>query len=269
MQNQQLAHLCQQCITIAHQAGRAILKIYEADFQVRQKSDNTPLTEADMAAHHCITEALQALTPAIPILSEESARPAYSERQLWKTYWLIDPLDGTREFVHRNGEFTVNIALIHHHKSILGVIHVPVTGTNYFAWQGGGSFRENNGVTRPIQTRKMEPGAPLTVVSSRSHPSPRLQNFLKPLGKVEQIHMGSSLKFCLVAEGNADLYPRLSPTAEWDTAAAHCIVEQAGGFLRQTNGSELLYNTKNSLLNPDFLVFTDMDLKWLKTLLSR
>jgi len=260
-----LEQLCYQCVKIARDAGKAILDVYSTNFEVEEKTDKSPLTAADLASHNLIMTALHKLTPEIPVLSEESASLPFEERANWQTYWLVDPLDGTREFVKRNGEFTVNIALIHQHKSILGVINVPVLDIDYFAWQGGGSFKSEQGASaQKISVRKLtdHPRTPLTVAGSRSHGSPMMQDYMKKLGDVEVISMGSSLKFCLVAEGRADLYPRLGLTSEWDTAAAHCIVEQAGGYITRTDMTPLDYNTKDSLLNPFFFVFGDNSRDW-------
>ena len=263
LDNINLKQLCLECVDIARDAGRAILAIYEAGFDIQEKEDKSPITDADMASHNLIIDRLGALTPEIPILSEESTRPPFEERARWETYWLVDPLDGTREFIKRNGEFTVNIALIHRHKSIIGVINVPVLNTDYYGWLGGGSFKAEDGAAaESISVKKLNPGEKLTVVGSRSHGSEMLQNYMAKLGDVDILRMGSSLKFCLVAEGRADIYPRLSPTSEWDSAAAHCIVEQAGGYITRTDMSPHDYNTKDSLLNPFFIVFCDDSHDW-------
>ncbi len=261
-----LSSLCQSCITIARAAGKKILEIYETEFDIEHKDDKTPLTNADMASHHTIVDALSRLTPDIPVLSEESASLPFEQRRQWDVYWLVDPLDGTREFIKRNGEFTVNIALIANHKSILGVIHVPVLDIDYFAYEGGGAFKsEQGGAAQPIAVKAGQ-GERIVVAGSRSHGSEAMQNYMANLsasyGEVEMLSMGSSLKFCLVAEGKADLYPRLGPTSEWDTAAAQCIVEQAGGHVTRTDMNVLEYNTKDSLLNPFFLVFADERKDW-------
>ena len=260
-----LKKLCLECVTIAREAGAAILTIYNADFDVHEKEDKSPLTDADMASHHLIMQRLSQLTPDIPVLSEESAKLPFAERASWQTYWLVDPLDGTREFVKRNGEFTVNIALIHQHKSIIGVINVPVLDIDYYAWENGGCYKaEQNGEAKQISVKKLDhtENTPLTVAGSRSHGSEMMQQYMEKLGNVEILSMGSSLKFCLVAEGRADLYPRLGLTSEWDTAAAHCIVEQAGGYITKTDMTPLEYNTKDSLLNPFFFVFADNSRDW-------
>lgn len=260
-----LEKLCHECVTIARDAGKAILTIYDAGFNIEEKDDKSPLTDADLASHNLIIQRLSELTPEIPILSEESAKLPFEERASWETYWLVDPLDGTREFIKRNGEFTVNIALIHQHKSIIGAINVPVLDVDYFAWENGGSYKsEHHGEAKKISVKKLvdSENSPLTVAGSRSHGSEMMQQYMEKLGNVETLSMGSSLKFCLVAEGRADLYPRLGLTSEWDTAAAHCIVEQAGGYITKTDMTPLEYNTKDSLLNPFFFVFGDNSRDW-------
>lgn len=262
-----LKRLCLECVTIAREAGDAILTIYNTGFNVEEKEDNSPLTDADLASHNLILQRLSELTPDIPILSEESAKLSFAERSSWETYWLVDPLDGTREFVKRNGEFTVNIALIHQHQSIIGVINVPVLDVDYYAWQGGGCYKaEQKGEARKISVKKLD-NSPLIIAGSRSHGSEMMQRYIAQLGadhggEPKTLSMGSSLKFCLVAEGRADLYPRLGLTSEWDTAAAHCIVVQAGGYITKTDMSPLEYNTKDSLLNPFFFVFGDDSRDW-------
>ncbi len=247
---------------LAKQAGDKILAIYNTEFSVAEKDDKSPLTAADMASHRAIVAGLEALTPNIPVLSEESAKIAYTERAGWETYWLIDPLDGTKEFIKRNGEFTVNIALIHAGVPVLGVVHVPVSGVTYAACEGRGARKEEPGAgERAIQVRKLGAG-PVAVVGSRSHQGDSLKAFLAKLGEHELVSMGSSLKICLVAEGAADVYPRLGPTSEWDTAAAHCVVKQAGGELTDLEMRPLRYNTKDSLLNPFFFVYGDASRDW-------
>jgi len=240
-------------LAIAREASVRILEIYNRDFTVEEKLDHSPLTEADLAAHKLIVKRLQGLTPDIPVLSEESASLPFSERASWHRYWLVDPLDGTREFVKRNGEFTVNIALIDGHESVLGVIVVPVSGVAYLAARDKGAWKEDDAGRRRISVRKRDPDF-TTVAGSRSHANEALEGFLERIGAHELLSMGSSLKLCLVAEGKADVYPRLGPTSEWDTAAAHCIVEEAGGKLTDTRAKPLRYNTKDSLLNPSFIV---------------
>jgi 3'(2'), 5'-bisphosphate nucleotidase len=259
----ELTALMEPLAELARAAGRKILEIYNSEDQsVEEKADKSPLTAADMAAHHAIMDGLQAMTPDIPVLSEESATLPYSERSGWSVYWLVDPLDGTREFIKRNGEFTVNIALVEDGVAVLSVVHVPVTDVSYLGCKGTGAFKQTaDGERQAIHVRKLSAG-PVLVVGSRSHRGDSLINFLEKLGEHEMVGMGSSLKLCLVAEGIADIYPRLGPTSEWDTAAAQCVVEQAGGFVTDTNMQPLRYNTKDSLLNPFFLVFGDDSHDW-------
>jgi 3'(2'), 5'-bisphosphate nucleotidase len=247
---------------LAKQAGEKILEVYGTEFSVEDKDDKSPLTAADMASHNTIVAGLKALTPDIPVLSEEDAKIPFEERASWKTYWLIDPLDGTKEFIKRNGEFTVNIALIHEGVPVLGVVYVPVTGVTYAACEGQGAIKETpDEGEHAIHVRKLSDG-PVAVVGSRSHQGDSLKAFLEKLGDHEIVSMGSSLKICLVAEGAADVYPRLGLTSEWDTAAAHCVVEQAGGKLTDLEMQPLRYNTKDSLLNPFFFVFGDDSRDW-------
>jgi len=257
-----LSELCQEVITIAKQASDKILAVYNTEFDVTSKEDNTPLTEADMAAHHVITEGLTKLTPKIPILSEESIDIPFSVRKQWKRYWLVDPLDGTREFVKQNGEFTVNIALIDNHRAILGVIHTPVSGVLYYATNHDGAFKQLPGEEPVAIHTRNKPQDKTLVAGSRSHRGASLNEFLEKIGDHEIVSMGSSLKSCLVAEGSVDIYPRLGPTSEWDTAAAQCIVENAGGQLLDLSMKPLLYNTKEELLNPHFLVIGDTSYDW-------
>jgi 3'(2'), 5'-bisphosphate nucleotidase len=249
-------------LQLAAKAGRAILDIYQSDFAVEHKDDRSPLTEADLASHRTIVSGLTLLTPDVPVLSEESAALPYDTRRHWQRYWLVDPLDGTREFVKRNGEFTVNIALIENGRPVLGVVHVPVSGVSYFGQAGGGAFRqEADGKRHPIHVAE-RCQRPVRVAGSRSHAGDSLKAFLERLGEHEMVSMGSSLKLCLVAEGSADVYPRLGPTSEWDTAAAQAVVEGAGGQVTDTDLKPLRYNQKDSLLNPHFLVFGDSDVDW-------
>ena len=257
-----LLHICD----LARTAGGEILEIYNSDFEVEDKADGSPLTAADRAAHESIVTGLKALTPSIPVLSEESKDIDYAERSSWQRYWLVDPLDGTREFVKRNGEFTVNIALVENGSPVLGVVYVPVTGVIYYASRGVGAFKQlADQAPQPIRV-KLFSGGTARVVASRSHAGEAVQKFIDAVGDVEIVSMGSSLKLCLVAEGAADVYPRLGPTSEWDTAAAHCIVEEAGGQLTMTDMQPLEYNTKESLLNPHFFVFGDTSVNWSKYL---
>lgn len=262
IKHQELTRLVDEVRKIACRAGEKILEIYETEFSVERKKDNSPLTAADMAAHNTICEALTTLTPDIPILSEESSHIDYSERKKWNQYWLVDPLDGTREFVKRNGEFSVNIALIEAHKSVLGVIHIPVTGISYCASLNNNAFKHEADKNQSKITVKKTDVNAITVAGSRSHGNAKQQAFISSLNDPEILAVGSSLKFCLVAEGLADIYPRFGPTSEWDSAAAQCIVEEAGGIVIDTDFKTLEYNTKESLLNPPFLVIADKEFNW-------
>jgi 3'(2'), 5'-bisphosphate nucleotidase len=249
---------------LAKVAGARILEIYEAeDFGVEKKDDQSPLTLADMAAHNTIVAGLKKITPELPILSEESASIPFAERAQWTRYWLVDPLDGTREFIKRNGEFTVNIALIDNQKPILGVVYVPVTQVCYFASESEGAFKSTPAESPHAITVRPCPSDRLTIAGSRSHADEHLKKFMSIMDKeVELISIGSALKTCLVAEGKVDVYPRFGPTSEWDTAAAQCVVEQAGGFLTDVDLQPLRYNTKESLLNPYFFVYGDANQDW-------
>ncbi len=262
MQTSPCAHWLEPAIEVAKQAGRRILEIYEAGFSVTQKGDQTPVTEADMAAHEIIETGLRALTPDLPILTEESEALPFETRREWSRYWLVDPLDGTREFIKRNGEFTVNIALVDGHEPVLGIVYAPVLGVYYYACRGHGAFkRDCCEPPHPISVRSWA-GGRVMVAGSRSHGSKAFEDFLARLGEYELIPMGSALKSCLVAEGTADLYARLGPTSEWDTAAAQCIVEEAGGHITDIRMQPLRYNTKESLRNPHFFVFGDTNEDW-------
>jgi 3''(2''),5''-bisphosphate nucleotidase, bacterial len=263
-----LPELAEQVIRIAADAAWQIIEIYNTDFTVDHKDDHSPLTAADMASHKTICKGLGELIPHIPILSEESADTPFTTRKAWRYFWLVDPLDGTREFIKRNGEFTINIALIQDHSAILGIIHVPVTGTTYFACKDSGAFKQSvNSGTERIKTKQTNPHH-IILAGSRSHGNDRQQAFIRKLGDIEVIAIGSALKFCLVAEGSADIYPRFGPTSEWDTAAAQCVVEEAGGMVTGINFNPLQYNCKESLLNPDFLVIADRTFDW-KSYLNR
>ena len=253
--------LADRVVAIAHVAGAEIMKIYATDFAVEDKADQSPLTAADMASHRAIVDGLEALKDGLPILSEESKSIAWAERKTWARYWLVDPLDGTKEFVKRNGEFTVNIALIADGRAVFGVVYAPVKDWTYVGIAGQGAYKISEGERHSIRVRSLTPGN-LQVVGSRSHAGDRLQGYLDALGDHEIVAMGSSLKLCLVAEGAADLYPRLGPTSEWDTAAAQAVVEAAGGQVTDTQLRAVLYNAKESILNPDFLVFGDSSRDW-------
>jgi len=245
---------------IAQRAAAAILEVYRTDFSVERKDDCSPLTAADLAAHRVIADGLAALTPELPVLSEESAAVDWSERSRWRRYWLVDPLDGTREFVKRNGEFTVNIALIDEHRPLIGVVQTPVSGELACAWEGGGAWLDVDGKLRRIGTRRR--ASPLVVACSRSHASEHENGLLARLGACARMPLGSSLKFVRIAAAEADLYLRLGPTSEWDTAAGQCVLEQAGGAVLDFDGRPLRYNTRESLLNPDFFAVGEREADW-------
>jgi 3'(2'), 5'-bisphosphate nucleotidase len=259
------AQLLPAVTALARQAGEAILQVYRQDFAVDHKGDDSPLTAADLASHRCILDGLARLAPDLPRLSEEGADIPFEQRRQWPCYWLIDPLDGTREFVKRNGEFTVNIALVENGRPVLGVVHAPVLGTTYFAADGAGAFKQA-GDAAAVPIRCSKTASPARIVASRSHVTPELEALLTRLPPHEALNIGSSLKLCLVAEGKADFYPRLGLTSEWDTAAGQCVVEQAGGRVCTPDGAPLRYNQKDSLLNPNFLVIGEPDYPWLQYL---
>ena len=261
-----LTSLIEPVVAISVDAGKLILSVYETDFEVERKDDESPLTKADMASNRRILQGLRELTPDIPVITEEAGLPPFEVRRGWSRYWLIDPLDGTKEFVSRNDEFTVNIALIENGKPVLGVVHVPVTGRTYTGCKGvGAEVRQPGEQTKALQVAR-ECGNPVRVVGSRSHRGASLDPFLDALGAYEMHPMGSSLKFCVIAEGRADVYPRLGPTSEWDTAAAQAVVEQAGGQVLRLDGKPLNYNGKEDILNPHFLVAGPQDRDWLSLL---
>lgn len=241
--------------SIALEAGKAIMEIYSRDFDIDFKEDKSPLTEADLRANEIICSRLKDLYPEIPILSEENKAIDYLERRSWQRFWLVDPVDGTKEFIKKNGEFTVNIALVENGVPVMGVVYAPALDDMYSGALRSGATK--NGISLPLKENKT-PEAKLTVVASRSHLSPETEDFINDLKskakEIETISKGSSLKLCLVAEGEADYYPRLAPTMEWDTAAAHAICLAAGKkVIRHDNGEELTYNKEN-LLNPWFIV---------------
>lgn len=249
---------------ISRKAGDAIMAIYrEEDLGVEYKSDSSPLTRADMAAHHCIEQELNRLTPDIPVLSEESGNIPWSERQQWQRYWLVDPLDGTKEFVKRNGEFTVNIALIEQGKPVLGVVYAPVKDWLYTGAEGVGAYAQygNAAPVRLALDAGYQPEC-WRVVGSRSHGAERLVSFSESLPAFSNVPMGSSLKLCLIAAGESDLYVRFGPTSEWDTAAAQAVVEQAGGAVLDGDLQSLRYNQEDNLLNPEFVVCQKVSAVW-------
>lgn len=252
MDHQTLQALIPGLLDITRRAGEAILDVYRTDFAVQYKGDNSPVTEADMAAHHIIVEGLKQLTSDVPILSEEAADIPWQIRRQWYRYWLVDPLDGTREFLGRSGEFTVNIALIEAGRPILGVVGVPVTDDFYWGGKRIGAWHQNHyGPVRRLNV--VVPGSTPRVLASKNHLNEETRAYIDTLGPVELVQAGSSLKICRIAEGKADLYPRLGPTSEWDTAAAHAVLLGAGGQISAEGGEPLLYNLKESLLNPCFI----------------
>lgn len=236
---------------IALSAGEAVMQIYKEDFSVELKDDNSPLTKADIVSNEIICSALQKLYPTIPILSEENRSIDYEIRKHWEHYWCIDPIDGTKEFIKKNGEFTINIALIHKDKPVLGVVYAPAINEMYTAKKGEGAYK--NGQKLPLHVKNGTTKKP-TVVVSRSHLSLETQEFIDTLDAKEIIHIGSSLKLCMVAQGSADIYPKLGPTMEWDTAAADAIVREAGKMTYQFNLNNALVYNKQDLLNPWFIV---------------
>ncbi len=254
-------------IDIVRRAGDAILEIYRTDFDVETKDADSPLTQADLAAHRIIADGLKALTPEVPIISEESQPPEFDVRRQWQRYWLVDPLDGTKEFVNKNGEFTVNIALIENHQPVFGVVGVPAQDLVFTGDAATGeALKHGPDGSERLQGRKMTDGGALVVVASRSHGGERLEQFVADLGEkfsdVSRTPVGSSLKLCILAEGKADLYPRLGPTSEWDIAAAHAVLAAAGGDVWTAAGEPMRYNTKESFLNPEFFAAADGRFPW-------
>ncbi|MFT5082014.1 MAG: 3'(2'), 5'-bisphosphate nucleotidase [Lentisphaeria bacterium] len=260
-------------IEIARAAGQAIMTVYNRDdFNVEKKPDESPLTEADLAANEIITKALKAITPNIPVISEEGKSIAWDIRKGYKEYWLVDPLDGTKEFVKRNGEFTVNIALVKNNHAVMGVVYAPAMDVLYYGLVGDKAFKVNGEepaheirIAGASSHGNFDDSKNWRIVGSRSHQSDEFREFVAKFPRADIVAMGSSLKLCLVAEGVADLYPRLGLTSEWDTAASHAIVEAAGGMVLEAESyAPLLYNTKDSLLNPFFIVCTEDSLAYLK-----
>jgi 3'(2'), 5'-bisphosphate nucleotidase len=249
-------------IDIADAAGREIMRIYQTAFDVTLKQDRSPLTEADLAAQRVIAAGLRKLTPEIVMLGEESAPQQYRQRRDWPRLWLVDPLDGTREFVKRNGEFTVNIALVEHGEPVLGVIYGPAREVLYGATRGGGAFRRDADGSRHAIRACSTAAEPLRILGSRSHGDAVLDRMLDRLGAHERISVGSALKFGLLAEGSGDLYVRRGPTSEWDTAAGQAVVLEAGGCVVDLDGAPLRYNARDSLINPSFLAFADRSRDW-------
>jgi 3'(2'), 5'-bisphosphate nucleotidase len=251
---------------VARAAGAEIMRIYERGFSVQTKEDRSPLTEADLASQRIIARGLAALAAEIPLLGEESASIDIAQRREWRTLWLVDPLDGTREFVNRNGEFTVNIALVHAHEPIAGVLYVPAHDVMYSGARGLPATRADAGGAPRIITATSKAGNRPRVLGSRSHRGSSLDAMLAKLGAHELVSAGSALKFGWLAEGRADLYPRLSPTSEWDTAAGQAIVEAAGAHIVGLDGKPLRYNERDTLINPSFLGWADASRNWLQLL---
>lgn len=241
-------------VNIAKKAGDAIMEIYEKDFTIEYKEDDSPLTDADIKSNEIICNALAELYADIPILSEENKEVPYSNRKEWEYFWLIDPIDGTKEFIKKNGEFTVNIALIHKDRPVLGVVYAPVLNDVYFSKQGEGAYKNDQRL--PLRSNE-HPERELRVVASKSHLSEETQTFIDHLGlktgHIEQVSKGSSLKLCMVAEGEADIYPRLAPTMEWDTAAAHAVILESGKKVVNFKTRKSLVYNKEDLLNPWFI----------------
>ena len=242
-------------IDISRKAGNEILDVYKASFEITLKEDLSPLTDADRRANAVITSMLESLYPEIPILSEEGKKINYEDRSDWNLFWLVDPLDGTKEFVKRNGEFTVNIALIKDGLPIAGIVYAPTKETYWYGAEGLGSYKMSENFPPIRISVENNIDSPIRIVSSRSHPSPKLELYLSRFDDYEMVNMGSSLKICLVADSSAHIYPRLGPTMEWDSGAGHAVLKFAGGELidRET-GKELMYN-KEILKNPDFICY--------------
>lgn len=241
-------------IEISVEAGNEILKYYQEEIKVEKKEDDSPLTKADLASHHVIVDALKQLTPDTPIISEESGVPEYEQRKEWSRYWLVDPLDGTKEFIKKNGEFTVNIALVEQNKPVLGIVYVPAKKVTYVGQKSIGSFKiDKDGIRSEILSTIPKKGQQVTIVSSRSHGSSNTEERVKEMGfnVKKSIPAGSSLKFCLVAEGLADLYPRFGPTMEWDTGAGDAVFRYSGEDGERF--SPLEYN-KPSMKNGEFVI---------------
>ena len=239
-------------IEAAKEAGDSVMEIYETDFKHSIKNDNSPLTKADIASNNIICKFLSDLTPEIPIVSEENITTSFNKRLSYSQYWLVDPLDGTKEFINKNGEFTVNIALIENKKPIFGVVNAPAIGEIFWGYRDEGSFVQSDGVTKK-KIRVRESHTEPIIVISRSHPSPELENWLKKFESYKTISLGSSLKLCKLATGDANLYPRFGPTSEWDIAAGHAVLKYAGGLLETIDGSDFLYGDRDSILNPSFI----------------
>ena len=249
-------------IALAGHAGQAVMQVYGRGFEVMHKADDSPVTEADLEANRIIVQGLQRLTPHLPVLSEESAQVDWEERRHWVSYWLVDPIDGTREFVNRTGQFSVNIALVHQGAVKFAVVQEPVTGVIWHAARGELAYRRQRQHDTVLTTRTPA-SAPLRVATSRSLRSERGEQLLARMGDIQVTRLGSSLKLCKLAEGELDVYPRLGQTSEWDTAAGQCILQAAGGdVLSVLTGKPFRYNRRPSLLNGDFIALGDTSLPW-------
>lgn len=270
---QDLSHLLPEVIDVARSAGQLILDIYQnRDYEEFTKTDDTPVTSADLAAHKLIMQKLPQLTPDIPVLSEEDADISLAEREKWERYWLVDPLDGTQEFIARSGDFATIIALVEHNKPVMGVVYAPVSGVVYYAYEGKGAWKiPVLGESIRITTHKHElPKQNIAMAISRRQDINRITNCMSKEWNYELVPLGSAaLKACLVAEGSADCYLRLGPTGEWDTAATQCIVEQAGGTILDTKLDSLSYNLRETLENPNFIVIGDQGLPWHEILVKK
>lgn len=260
--------LLKQVLKVAEKAGEAILEIYHQseEVEIEKKDDNSPVTAADHAAHKVIVESLLAAYPDVPVFSEESGGIAFQDRQHWQEFWLVDPLDGTKEFINRTGEFTVNIALIQNGEPVLGVVTVPLKNTAYLGARGIGAYKVlDHEPWQEIKVRDIN-WDQLIVVGSRRHGAEALDALIAKLSSrfssIETANMGSSLKFCLIAEGKADIYPRLAPTSEWDTAAAQAVLMEAGGIVLDIEFNPLQYNKGESVLNPHFYALGDIAVDW-------
>ncbi|UZE96557.1 3'(2'),5'-bisphosphate nucleotidase CysQ [Alkalimarinus alittae] len=273
--NRHLMAMLPKLLSIAEEAGEAILKVYNvsedessegADVAFSIKDDDSPVTKADYAAHKVIATGLRRLAPEIPLLSEEGDIPPFEERASWERYWLIDPLDGTKEFISRNGEYTVNIALIDNHQPVLGVVYVPVKNIFYYGVKGQGSWKKTPTGESLIAARSVSAADTIKIVASRRHGAEAAEKMMseaeRVFGGVERVSMGSSLKICMLADGSADWYPRLALTSEWDTAAAQAVLEAAGGVMYDDQFNKLECNRKDSLLNPYFHAVADGSYDW-------
>ena len=271
--NQHLMEMLPGLLSIAEKAGEAILQVYDVsdgtdtkDVAFTTKDDESPVTKADHAAHEVIAAGLSRIAPKIPQLSEEGDIPSFETRSAWAQYWLIDPLDGTKEFINRNGEYTVNIALIDNHQPVLGVVYVPVKKVFYYGVKGQGSWKKTSSGVASIAARKVNEDSQVKIVASRRHGAEEVEKMIseaeRAFGRVEKVSMGSSLKICMLADGTADWYPRLALTSEWDTAAAQAVLEAAGGAIYDDEFNRLECNRKDSMLNPFFHAVADGSYDW-------